>query len=123
MASFDVKSPCLPTNIPVVETSYLILDTLFSTPDSEYTGFNRQELSKMLNNCTKNKVFSFNNDAYIQLDGCISRMYANIFLCNHETKWLEECPPAFKPVFVEGMWTTHSFYFLINIISSCFMMT
>ena len=116
MASFDVKSPCLPTNIPVVETSYLILDKLFPTPDSEYTGFNRQELSKMLNNCTKNKVFSFNNDAYIQLDGCISRMYANIFLCNHGLLHLNQ-------FFVEGMWTTHSFYFLINLISSCFMMT
>ena len=25
---------------------------------------------------------------------------ANIFLCHHETKWLNNCPLEFKPVFL-----------------------
>ena len=102
MASFDVKS--LFTNIPVVETSNIILEKLFPTSESVYEGFNKKQFSKMINNCTENNLFLFNNDAYIQLDGCpmggcISPTLANIFLCHHETMWLEECPLAFKPVF------------------------
>ena len=28
----------------------------------------------------------------------ISATLANIFLCNHESQWLDNCPPAFKPI-------------------------
>ena len=101
MASFDIKS--LFTNIPVSETSNIILSTLFPQESTIFSGFTRNLFEKMLNNCVKNNVFLHNGVLYEQIDGCpmggcISPTMANVFLCHHETKWLDNCPQEFKPV-------------------------
>ena len=64
----------------------------------------RKVFSKILENCTKNNVFLFDGKLYQQLDGCpmggcISSAMANVFLCHHEKRWLDNCPTTFKPEF------------------------
>ena len=66
MASFDVKS--LFTNIPIDETCKIILDNLFPNIDGLYLGYNRVEFAKMLDNCTKNNLFLFNGQCYLQIE-------------------------------------------------------
>lgn len=101
MASFDITS--LFTNIPVVETSNLILDKLFPQSDSVFENFDRISFSKVLQNCLSNNIFLFNKQLYVQKDGapmggCVSPTLANVFLCHHEVAWLTDCPSEFKPV-------------------------
>ena len=101
MASFDVKN--LFTSIPIDETINIILDRLF--PDSRlHKGFDRALFAKVLQNCTKNNVFLFNEECYRQIDGapmggCISPLLADIFLGYHEQIWFNNCPSEFKPVY------------------------
>ena len=100
MARFDIKS--IFTNIPIKETCNIILEELLPSPDSVFdeTGFTR---AKILDLCTKNNLFLFNNQLYMQLDGApmgrsISPILANIFLCHQEENWINDCPPEFKPI-------------------------
>ena len=100
MASFDVKS--LFTNIPVAETCNIIIEKLFPTTNSLYSGFSKTEFSKILKNCVENNIFLFNGTLYEQVDGCpmggcISPTIANIFLCFHEANWLNNCPLSSNP--------------------------
>ena len=88
MASFDVTS--LFTNIPIKETCNIILDKCFPDSTSTFNGFTRDLFSKVLNNCTSNNLFMFNEELYVQKDGVpmggvISPTLANIFLCFHES--------------------------------------
>ena len=89
MASFDVVS--LYTNIPVGETIENTLD---------------RKLFKLLHDlCTKDNVFVFSHELYKQIDGatiggCVSSTLAENFLCFCEKKWLEQCLPDFKIVFL-----------------------
>ena len=32
------------------------------------------------------------------MGGCVSPTLANVFLCHHESNWLDGCPVEFKPV-------------------------
>ena len=59
MASFDIKS--LFTNIPIKGKCNIILDKLFPLPDSVFDGFSRASFSEILDLCTKNNLFLFNN--------------------------------------------------------------
>ena len=100
MASFDVKS--LFSNVPVKETCKIVHEKFFPTKDSVHEGFNPKLFDKVLNNCIEN-FFLFDNKIYQQVDGfpmggCISPTMANIFMCHHESKWLNDCPLEFKPV-------------------------
>ena len=54
--------------------------------------------------CIEDNGFIFNGEVYKQFEGFamgspLSAPMANIFLCHHEKKWLDECPLAFKPIF------------------------
>ena len=100
MASFDIKS--LFTKIPVDETVNIILQRVFSD-STHFKGIDRSFFKKILDNCTKNNIFLFNGETYIQTDGApmggpISPTLAEIFLCHHEKSWLDDCPASFKPV-------------------------
>ena len=100
MCSFDVKN--LFTNIPIDETLEIILSKLFPTSNSTFLGYERKTFSKLLEICTKNNMFIFNKQLYRQIDGApmggsISPLLADIFLGFSEEKWLENCPPEFKP--------------------------
>ena len=51
----------------------------------------------MLENCTKNNLFLFNGQSYLQIDGCpmggcVSPTLANTFLSHHEPTCLNNCP-------------------------------
>ena len=59
-------------------------------------------MSRVLENCTRNNLFMFNSQYYLQIDGapmggCFSSTLANIFLNFREKEWLEECPCSIKP--------------------------
>ena len=101
MASFDVKD--LFTSIPIDETIDIILDKVF--PGSVlYRGYDRDLLKKVLENCTKNNLFLFDNECFQQVDGapmggCISPLLADIFLGHYEQTWLNNCPSEFKPIY------------------------
>ena len=58
----------------------------------------------MLSLTTKENIILFNQKFYSQIDGVamgspLGPIFANMFLCHHETKCLQKCPKAFKPVF------------------------
>ena len=100
MCSFDIKS--LFTNIPLDETIQIILDQTFPNDDSEFNNFSKSHFKSTLQLATKNSFFVFNGKLYKQLDGVAmgtpcGPTLANIFLCYHEKKWLQDCPIDFKP--------------------------
>lgn len=102
MASFDITS--LYTNVPVKETINIILNLAFdNNTNNKYCNFSKDQFSKLLNLTLLDSYFLFNEKLYLQVDGlamgsCIAPTLANLFLCYHEKKWLDECPILFKPV-------------------------
>ena len=98
MASFDIKS--LFTNVPLKETTNIILSKY--SPNSFYN-ISSNTMQKLLNFTTTESIFLFNGDIYNQIDGVamgtpIGPTYANIFMSHHESIWLDNCPPSFKPL-------------------------
>ena len=98
MASFDVES--LFTNVPLVETTNLILNEY--RPE-DFFGIESSTLKKLLMFATSESIFLFNNKMYNQVDGismgsCLGPVYANTFMCHNEKLWLESCPLDFKPI-------------------------
>ena len=56
----------------------------------------------MLENCSKDKLFTFHEQLYLQIDGapmgvCVSSTLANLFL--HEKNLHKNCPADFRPTF------------------------
>ena len=90
MVSFDVES--LFTNIPTEETIEIILNRAF--PDDEsiwFNGLKRHELKRLLEICTRESHFQFNNHFYDQIDGVamgspLGPFFANIFMADFENK-------------------------------------
>ena len=98
MASFDIKS--LFTNVPLKETTNIILSKY--SPNSFYN-ISSNIMQKLLNFVTTESIFLFNSDIYNQIDGVamgtpIGLTYANIFMSHHESIWLDNCPPSYKPL-------------------------
>ena len=99
MACFDIKS--LYTNIPLVETINIIINLIFEN-NSIFNLFNKVQFKKFLELTLLDTYFFFNKNLYKQVDGLamgspIAPILANIFLCFHEKKWLNDCPVQFKP--------------------------
>ena len=102
MASLDVES--LFTNIPVEETIQIIIDKIFTHPDTIFHSFNKTDFRKLLELAVLDTAFIFNGQAYIQTDGMamgspLGPTFANIFMCFLEESMLDECPLAFHPLF------------------------
>ena len=105
MASFDVCS--LFTNIPLDECVQLCIDPLIQNRDFilyNNCTFDRLNFKKLLVSAVKNNHFIFNGQLWDQLDGDamgspLGPALANIFMSNLETRYLDECPLEFKPVF------------------------
>lgn len=100
MASVDVEN--LFTNIPVQETIEIVLNKLFTTPNTVVLGLNKNNFRIILDLAVRNTYFSFDNKIFHQLDGVsmgspLGPIFANIFLSHHEKKWLSDCPIHFKP--------------------------
>jgi hypothetical protein len=82
MASFDVES--LFTNIPIAETIQIILSKVFPKDSDVFNGFNKKQFRKLLELCTRDNIFIFNDRMYKQIDGapmggCVSPTLADIF--------------------------------------------
>jgi len=101
MASLDVES--LFTNIPLDETIDIVTKKVFDKK-LKVNGLSKTDFRRLLTLSTKGTVFFFNGAYYRQKDGVamgspLGPALANAFLCHHETRWLEECPLSFVPVF------------------------
>ena len=99
MASFDITS--LFTNIPL--TIDIIIQRLFNT-STHFQGFSIPDFRKLLNLAVKNCHFLFDGSVYDQIDGVamgwpLDPLFANIFLCSHESTWLNSSPSDFKPLY------------------------
>ena len=85
------------------ETINICTDLLFSFNVSTVLGLSREYFKRLLELSVTNSIFLFNNALYKQIDGLgmglpLSPTFANIFLCYHESIWLQDCPSDFKPV-------------------------
>ena len=101
MASFDIKS--LFTNVPLVETIDICVNNLFENDEDKILNFSKKQMRDLLTLASHDCLFLFNNNFYVQKDGCamgspIGPSFANAFLSFHEKRWLEECPLEFKPL-------------------------
>ena len=99
LASFDIKS--LYTNVPLVETINIIIDLIFRSSNL-FNLFSKEQFKKFLQLTLLDTYFFFDNSLYKQVDGLamgspIAPILANIFLCFHESRWLDDCPLNFKP--------------------------
>ena len=102
LTSFDIQN--LFTNIPINETVDIIVNSLFTTPSITIHDLNKDQFHKLLTATVSNSPFLFNNTLYSQSDGMpmgnpLGPTFANIFLSFHETRWLNNCPTHFKPLF------------------------
>jgi len=100
MASFDIES--LFTNVPLHETTDIIVNNV-DTSQLTNIGLTKDNFKKLLDLAAHHSVFTFDDCLYTQTDGVamgspLGPSYANAFLCHHENKWLEQCPPEFKPL-------------------------
>ena len=112
MGSLDVDS--LFTNIPLDETIDICTNAIYNEQDV-IEGINKEEFRNLLSLATKESYFIFNGILWKQKDGVamdssLGPTLANAFLCFYERKWLEKCPPEFKPVFIEYMLMIFLFY-------------
>ena len=101
MATFDVHS--LFSNIPLEETIDICVNTLFHRK-KKAKDLLKRHCKELLTLATKSSCFLFNQQYYRQLDGVamgspLGPTFANLFLCHHETTWLNDCPHQFKPVY------------------------
>ena len=101
MASLDVES--LFTNIPLDETIEIVTKKVFQQK-RKVNGISRRDFKRLLEISTKGTVFFFNIHYYKQKDGVamgspLGPALANAFLAHHETRWLEDCPLSFAPIF------------------------
>ena len=101
IVSMDIES--LYTNIPVKETINIITDLLYEN-DNSFRNMGKNDFKKILESVTSNTYFIFNSIYYKQLDGLamgspLSATLANVFLCYHERRWIDNCPVNFKPQF------------------------
>ena len=102
MASLDVD--LLFTNVPLDETIGICTQGLFENESTVY-GLNKKEITEMLSLTTKESIILFDMEFYSQIDGVamgspLGPTLANVFLCHHKKKWLNDCPNNLKPVFL-----------------------
>ena len=99
MVSFDVES--LFTNIPLDETINICVERLYKRK-KKVKGLLKRHFKELLTLATKSSCFLFNGVYYSQIDGVamgspLGPTLANLFLCYHEEKWLNDCPIQFRP--------------------------
>ena len=89
--SYDVTSPF--TNIPLEETIDIAINLIFNhNPNVKST---RNELKNFFLFATSQTYFIFNSKFCNQIDGVsvaspLASVFANIFMCFYESKWLNE---------------------------------
>ena len=93
MASFDIKS--LFTNIPLEETVSTATENYFNT-NHPSRNFTPKLFKDLLLSSVKDIIFLFNGKVFSQIDGVgmgnpLRPTFAYLFLCHHETNWLDKC--------------------------------
>ena len=101
MASLDVD--LLFTNVSLYETIGICTQGLFESDSTVYC-LNKIEVFEMLSLTTKESIILFDMEFYSQIGGMavgspLGPTLANLLLCHHEKKLLNDCPNSFKPVF------------------------
>ena len=91
MCSFDVTS--LFTNVPLIETVRICLDTLYRDKDVAPPTVPEKLLEKLLNKATTGVEFSFNGQLYKQVDGVAMGSPLGPVLANIFVGYLEHCIP------------------------------
>ena len=71
---------------------------------STVCGLNKKEITETLSLTTRESIILLDMEFYSQIDGVamgspLGTTLANVSLCHHEKKWLNDCPNNFKPVF------------------------
>ena len=104
MCSFDVKS--LFTNVPILETINICLDTLYRCNEVTRPATDEPIIKKLLLKCTQDVQFSFNNRMYRQIDGVtmgspLGPIVASIFLGYCESRIPEDQWPDFYKRYVD----------------------
>ena len=100
IVSLDIVS--LYTNVPVSEV--IDITTKLVYDNDNFRNMPKEDFRNLLKLATEDSHFIFDNVYYKQIDGLamgcpLSATLANIFLCFHERKWLDDCPPDFKPLY------------------------
>ena len=95
MASFDIMS--LLTSFPLEETIDIASQNYFNSIN-QHRFFTRKFFEGLLSLSIKDILFQFNNQLFSEMDGvCMGNplgpTFANLFLCHHETNWVNNCPP------------------------------
>ena len=90
MASLDVDS--FFTNVLLDETIAICTQGLFESESTVYV-LNKKEFTEMLSLTTKESIILFHKEFYSQIDTVamgspFGPILANLFLCHHEKKWL-----------------------------------
>ena len=99
MDGFDIKS--LFTDIPLEETIDIASQNYFNSIN-QHRFLTRKFFEGLLSLSVKDILFLFNNQLFSQVDGAgignpLGPILSNLFLCHHETNWLNNCPFHFKP--------------------------
>ena len=110
MVSFDIVS--LFTNVPLMETIAIIINKIFADPHATFLGLSKALFTRLLEVATINSFFMFDNKLYKQSEGLgmglpQSPIFTDIFISDHEERWLANCHPQFKPVFFSLIALTH----------------
>ena len=103
LVSYDVSS--LFTEVPLDETFNYIIDAIYEKNMLPQLS-SKLIFRRLLNNVTKNTVFSFNGRLYRQTDGCgmgnpLSPVVANIFMSKHEADVVRPYNPTFYDRYVD----------------------
>jgi hypothetical protein len=122
MASFDVTS--LFTNIPVPETINIILSSLFINDSDLCHGFSKKDFKTLLELCTKDNVFIFNDKMYKQVDGApmgggaAFRPLLQIYFCLFmKLIGLQTVRKILNQFFIVDTWTTH--FYCLTLSPTC----
>ena len=92
------------TNLPLDETIDIFMKKLFKTLDALIKGISKNDFRNLPNLATKDYIFTFIKNFYIQVERVVmgsplGPILTNIFLSHHEENWLNNCPTEFKPSF------------------------
>ena len=102
IVSLDITS--LYTNVPLKETIDILTTLMYDQDQENFRNMTKREFKSLLELSIGDTYFMFNKEYYKQKDGLamgspLSATLANIFLCFHERKWLDNCPADFKPIY------------------------
>ena len=88
------------------------MNLAFNDNNSTFNKYNKFQFKKLLELSLLDTYFIFDKQLYKQINGLamgqpVAPTLANIFLCFHEKKWLNDCPQEFRPVLYKSSpWAT-----------------